>query len=68
MLWEAIDCPTLLLNAKQGFGHRTGQNDTLKHFRHGELVDIDLSGHWVHHDQFDQFMERVGNFLATHAK
>ncbi|MBD3647596.1 MAG: alpha/beta hydrolase [Pseudomonadales bacterium] len=67
-LWEAIDCPTLLLNAKQGFGHRTGQNDTLKHFRHGELVDIDGAGHWVHHDQFDEFMRIVGQFLSDHAK
>lgn len=68
LLWEKIDCPTLLLNAGQGFGHRTGQNDTLKHFRHGKLVDIDNAGHWVHHDQFDAVMSIVTDYLKEHAK
>lgn len=67
-LWEGIDCPTLLLNGKQGFGHRTGQNDTLKHFHHGQLVDVDQAGHWVHHDQLEEFMTIVNDFLETNAR
>lgn len=62
-LWQMIDCPTLLLNAKQGFEHRTGQDDTLNFFRHGEVVDIDEAGHWLHHDQFEQFLEHTERFL-----
>lgn len=63
-IWEKIDCPILLINGKQGYGHRTGQSGTLEHFRGAELVDIDNAGHWVHHDQFDEFMDLVTAFLA----
>ncbi len=63
-IWEDIDCPTLLINAADGFDHRTGQNDTLKHFRQGTLVDIADAGHWVHHDQLDAVVLATQNFLA----
>lgn len=63
-LWEEIDCPTLLINAKQGFGHRTGQDGTMKHFRHGRLVDVDDAGHWVHHDQLEAVSLATRNFLT----
>lgn len=64
-IWEKIDCPMLLINAKQGYGHRTGQAGTLKHFKGARLVDVDNAGHWVHHDQFDAFMTLVREFLVN---
>ena len=67
-LWENIECPTLLLNAKQGFPHRVGQDDTLKHFKHAKLNDIDDAGHWLHHDQFDAFIAHTQEFLHQHAR
>ena len=67
-LWEKIDCPTLLMNAKQGFGHRTGQEGTLKYFRQGEVLDVDQAGHWLHHDQFDLYLAACSKFLARHAR
>lgn len=66
-IWEAIPCPTLLLNATAGLEHRTGQNGTLKHFRHAELVEISDAGHWLHHDQFDVYIGELTSFLAKHA-
>lgn len=63
-IWEEIDCPTLLINAADGFDHRTGQNDTLKHFRQGTLTDIADAGHWVHHDQLDAVVLATQNFLT----
>ena len=65
-LWEKIDCPTLLMNALQGFDHRTGQNDSLKHFRHGEILDVDNAGHWLHHDQFETYIDASREFLKKH--
>ncbi len=62
-IFENISCPTLLLNAKQGFGHRTGQDDSLKYFKQGQVVDIDNAGHWVHHDQFEEVMTAIRSFL-----
>lgn len=62
-LWEEIDCPTLLLNAAEGFPHRTGQGGTLQHFRRGTLVDVENAGHWVHHDQLESVVLATRNFL-----
>lgn len=63
-LWSAIDCRTLLLNARQGFGNRTGQDGSMVHFRHGREIVVDDAGHWLHHDQFDRFLEIAIAFLA----
>ncbi len=63
-LWEQIACPTLLLNSDNGYSHRTGQNDSLKHFHHAELAVVEGAGHWLHHDQLRIFMERVQAFLV----
>jgi pimeloyl-ACP methyl ester carboxylesterase len=67
-LWEKIECPTLLLNAKQGFEHRTGQDGSDKYFHHSESIDIDNAGHWLHHDQFDEFIETTSRFLDQHSR
>ena len=63
-LWKSIVCPTLIINARQGFAHRTGQDGTLEHFRHGQLVDVDEAGHWVHHDQLDAVVLATRKFLT----
>lgn len=67
-LWENIECPTLLLNANQGFAHRIGQDGTDKHFQNVSLHNVDQAGHWLHHDQFDEFIEHAGGFLNQHAR
>jgi pimeloyl-ACP methyl ester carboxylesterase len=63
-LWQRIECPVLFVNSKQGFPGRIGQNDTLRHFKNGRVVDIDNAGHWTHHDQLEGFMAEVEAFLA----
>lgn len=63
-IWEKINCPTLLLNATEGMEHRTGQDDTLRHFRTAELSIIGDAGHWLHHDQFDEYINQLQAFLG----
>ncbi|MGD8832933.1 MAG: alpha/beta hydrolase [Pseudomonadales bacterium] len=63
-IWREIDSPTLIINAREGFPHRTGQNGTLEHFRHGRLEDIADAGHWVHHDQLEEVVLATRRFLA----
>ncbi len=63
-LWRRIECPVLFLNSAQGYPHRTGQDGTLEHFKHGKLEVIEGAGHWTHHDQPDAFMAAVEAFLA----
>ena len=54
------------MGANQGYGNRIGQNDTLKHFSDARVIDIDQAGHWLHHDQFEQFMSITHEFLGKH--
>jgi pimeloyl-ACP methyl ester carboxylesterase len=63
-IWEDISSPTLILNATEGFAHRIGQNDTLRHFTRGSMLDIENAGHWVHHDQLDNVVVATEKFLA----
>jgi len=63
-IWGAIDCPTLIVNAAEGFDHRIGQNGTLGYFQHGRLIDVAQAGHWVHHDQLEEVSVATRNFLA----
>ena len=62
-LWQRIECPVLFINARQGYAHRIGQDDTLKYFKHGEQVVIDDAGHWLHHDRFDAVQAAVLAFI-----
>lgn len=62
-LWENIGAPVLILNASDGYAHRIGQGDTLRHFRDVELHDIEEAGHWTYHDQLDRVVERVATFV-----
>lgn len=62
-LWERIACPVLIVNSKEGYGHRIGQHDTLRHFQDVRLVEIGDAGHWTHHDQLEEFLETVEPFL-----
>ena len=62
-LWERIACPVLIINSRQGYPHRIGQQGTLEHFQNVELVKVDDAGHWTHHDQLEEFLRLVGDFV-----
>lgn len=64
-LWQRITCPVLLVNARHGYPHRIGQDDTLRHFADVRLREVDAAGHWVHHDQLDATLAIVGEFLGA---
>jgi len=63
-LWKNITCPVLILNAKQGYPHRIGQDGTFEHFQTASLHDIDSAGHWLHHDQPDAVIAHIRSFLT----
>ncbi len=64
-LWKNISCPTLLVNADNGFDHRTGQNDTLQYFANAELQTVANAGHWTYHDQLDAVTGSIQHFLLA---
>ena len=65
-LWKSVASPTLILNAKQGFSHRIGQDSTIRHFQDARMLDIDGAGHWLHHDQLDTVVAHIDQFLGLH--
>lgn len=63
-LWREITCPVLIINAEGGFGHRVGQDDTVKYFQNAQQVNIPDAGHWTYHDQLDKVVEAIQTFLG----
>ena len=63
-LWQRIRCPVLLLNSRNGYGHRIGQDDTAQYFADVEVDVIEDAGHWTHHDQPDAVLARIRQFMA----
>ncbi len=64
-LWQRIQCPVLIINSRQGYPHRIGQDDTLRHFQNVTLREIDDAGHWTHHDQLGGCLALIDAFLET---
>ena len=62
-LWQRVSCPVLIVNSRQGYPHRIGHDETLRHFHNATLREIDDAGHWTHHDQLDACASVIGEFL-----
>ncbi|MDA1075375.1 MAG: alpha/beta hydrolase [Proteobacteria bacterium] len=63
--WERVACPVLIINARDGYGHRIGQNGTDAYFKDVRMVNVDAAGHWVHHDQLEKVVDEVDAFLKS---
>jgi len=62
-MWGRITCPTLLVyGAKSWFGDPS-KDGRFSAFKNAELQAVPAAGHWVHHDQFDVFMNLLRTFL-----
>ena len=62
-LWGRISCPTLLLYGKESRSGDPAEDGRAAAFRHATVVGIDRAGHWLHHDQLDEFLRIVRDFL-----
>ena len=63
-LWKAITCPTLLMYGADSWASNPEKDGRLEHF--GDNVSVQEfadAGHWLHHDQFDQFIASLRAFL-----
>ena len=63
-LWSKIACPTLLVRGTRSWAGNPEADGRIAHFQNARVAHIDDAGHWVHHDQFERFMEIVREFLA----
>jgi pimeloyl-ACP methyl ester carboxylesterase len=64
-LWGRIACPTLLAYGKESRASNPLEDGRARHFRNAQVVSFEKAGHWVHHDQLDAFLARVGEFLRS---
>ena len=64
-IWADIRCPILLLNADNGLPFRCGQNGTLRYFQGAQLETIVGAGHLAHHEQVDQTLKHLEDFLTS---
>lgn len=62
-LWSRITCPTLLVYGKESFASNPLEDGRARHFRNAEVVMFERAGHWVHHDRFEDFLERARAFI-----
>jgi len=64
-LWQEITCPVLLVNGTEGYAYRIGQNDTERYFNNATVTNVKGAGHWVHHDQLEEFLRITSEFLDS---
>lgn len=62
-LWNRISCPTLLVYGKQSWASNPAEDGRARHFRNARVVTVEGAGHWVHHDQFETFLQLLQDFL-----
>lgn len=64
-LWQKVSCPTWLVYGADSWASDPSKDGRAAHFKSAEVSIIPKAGHWLHHDQFDLFMQRLNTFLAT---
>jgi pimeloyl-ACP methyl ester carboxylesterase len=60
-LWNSITCPVLLCWGRKSRAQDPAEDAT--NFRDARIAAFDDAGHWLHHDQFDDFMREIRAFL-----
>ncbi|MEZ5560306.1 MAG: alpha/beta hydrolase [Pseudomonadales bacterium] len=62
-LFSRITCPTLLIRGTESWASDPAKDGRAKHFRNARVVNIEGAGHWVHHDQLEEFLSVTRSFL-----
>jgi pimeloyl-ACP methyl ester carboxylesterase len=63
-LWGRITCPMLFVRGLQSWAGDPEKDGRMSAFQNARQVAIDDAEHWVHHDQLDEFLRVVREFLA----
>jgi pimeloyl-ACP methyl ester carboxylesterase len=63
-LFQRIACPTLLIRGTESWASDPLVDGRAKAFKNARVANIEKAGHWVHHDQLDEFLSVVRAFLA----
>jgi pimeloyl-ACP methyl ester carboxylesterase len=63
-LWSRISSPILLVSGKESWHGQGKGEDPAVHFQNARHEMIEKAGHWVHHDQLDQFLTLTRDFFS----
>ncbi len=63
-LWKRIDSPVLLISGSESWWGKMRTEDPTQHFQNARHVEVQNAGHWVQHDQLDEFLTLTRNFFA----
>ncbi|GAB5456178.1 MAG: alpha/beta hydrolase [Henriciella sp.] len=64
-LWTKITCPTWLVYGANSWASNPAEDGRARHFQNANVTLIEDAGHWLHHDQFDDFMDQLDSFLGS---
>lgn len=64
-LWRNIACPILLIHGADSWASNPKEDGRASIFRNARVESIPKAGHWVHHDQSDQFLDLINKFLSV---
>jgi pimeloyl-ACP methyl ester carboxylesterase len=62
-LWTRITCPIWLVYGATSWASNPEKDGRAAHFQTATVTEIENAGHWLHHDQFDAFMDGLAGFL-----
>ncbi len=62
-IWGRITCPTLLVRGTESWASDPVEDGRIGAFRNADLRNFEGAGHWVHHDQLDEFVAVTRVFL-----
>ena len=62
-LWSQIICPTFLVGGSDSYHDNPIKTGKSKFFQNAKIKIFKDSGHWVHHDRREEFIELASNFL-----
>ena len=62
-VYKVIDRPVLLMRGETSWAEDPKKDGRIKAFQDARLISYADAGHWLHHDQFDVFIQDVKEFL-----
>ena len=63
-LCRQITCPTWLVYGATSWASNPEKDGRLEPFQNATVSVIEEAGHWLHHDQFEDFMAQLESFLG----
>ena len=63
-LWQAIECPVLLMYGAESWASNPQKDGRLEHFAQARVVVVEQAGHNLHHHQPEVFLAHLQRFLA----